>query len=528
MINDFNASENKDIVKKDKNRNIQYQLTTSKNQKNSSYNNMTTIDLGTCEEKLKLKNGIDPSLPLIIFKIDYYPPDSLIPIIGYEIYHPITKEKLNLSLCEDVFMKLNIPINIDENNLFKYDPNSEFYTDNCFSYTTENGTDIIMKDRKQEFSDNKLSICENDCTFVEYNQQDKQSSCDCKIKNKENTISEIIESSNQLGNNFNNEESDSSSASTASNIISITCTKALFSKDGLKNNISSYILIIFITHYLVSILFFIKCGYPLLVNDIQKIINERQKVKKQNQKSNQIASQIGRKSKKIQKNFEKKISKRKSHYPPKKSKFNFFNNINPLKSKKLIEIKTTKRLSTSNNNSRNMLSNKNININNIINPRKMSLAKIINRNIKISFNDYELNSLNYTNAILYDKRTCVEYYLSLIKSKNAIIFSFCPRKDYNSMIIRSCIFSLSFSIYYAINFAFFTDDIMHSIYERQGKYDFLYFIPKIVFSFFVAYHITILIKIIFLSERNITQIRQQSTLNFTFAFSDKAKKNLII
>ena len=175
-----------------------------------------------------------------------------------------------------------------------------------------------------------------------------------------------------------------------------------------------------------------------------------------------------------------------------------------------------------------MLSNKNININNIINPRKMSLAKNINRNIKISFNDYELNSLNYTNAILYDKRTCVEYYLSLIKSKNAIIFSFCPRKDYNSMIIRSCIFSLSFSIYYAINFAFFTDDIMHSIYERQGKYDFLYFIPKIVFSFFAAYHITILIKIIFLSERNITQIRQQSTLNYAYAFSDKTKKNLII
>ena len=318
MINNFNASENKDIIKKDKNKNIQYQLTTSENQKNSSCNNLSTIDLGTCEDRLKSENGIDPSLPLIIFKIDYFPPDSLIPIIGYEIYHPITKEKLNLSLCEDVFMKLNIPINIDENNLFKYDPNSKFYTDNCFSYTTENGTDIIMKDRKQEFSDNKLSICEDDCTFVEYNQQDKQSSCDCKIKNKENTILEILESTNQLGNNFKNEESDTTSASSASNIISITCTKALFSKDGLKNNISSYILIIFITHYLVSILLFIKCGYPMLINDIKKIINEKQKVKKQIHKSNQITSQIGQKSKKIQKNLEKKYQSEKLIILPKK------------------------------------------------------------------------------------------------------------------------------------------------------------------------------------------------------------------
>ena len=233
MINDYNASENKDIVKKDKNKNIQYQLTTSENQKNSTNNNVSTIDLGTCEEKLKTEYNIDPSLPLIIFKIDYFPQDSLIPVIGYEIYHPITKEKLNLSLCEDVFMKLNIPINIDENNLFKYDPNSEFYQDNCFSYTTENGTDIILKDRKKNFTDNKLSICENDCTFVEYNQEEKQSSCDCKIKNKDNSISGILESSNQLGNNFNNEESNSSSSS-SSNIISIKCTKALFSKKGLK------------------------------------------------------------------------------------------------------------------------------------------------------------------------------------------------------------------------------------------------------------------------------------------------------
>jgi hypothetical protein len=69
---------------------------------------------------------------------------------------------------------------------------------------------------------------------------------------------------------------------------------------------------------------------------------------------------------------------------------------------------------------------------------------------------------------------------------------------------------------------------MHTIYENQGKYDFIYFIPKILFSFFAAYYITILIKIIFLSERNITQIRRQSTLSLAYTFSDKTKKNLVI
>ena len=150
LISNFSITENKEdiISKKD---NVQFQMTTSDNQKKNSNKNVSTIDLGDCETKLKNIYGINQSLPLIIFKIDYFSPDSLIPIIGYEIYHPITKIKLNLTYCEDILIKLNIPVSIDETKLFKYDPNSGFYTDNCFPYTTENGTDIIISDRKQEF-----------------------------------------------------------------------------------------------------------------------------------------------------------------------------------------------------------------------------------------------------------------------------------------------------------------------------------------------------------------------------------------
>ena len=36
-------------------------------------------------------------------------------------------------------------------NLFKYDPNNEYYQDKCSSFTTENGTDILLSDRKNQF-----------------------------------------------------------------------------------------------------------------------------------------------------------------------------------------------------------------------------------------------------------------------------------------------------------------------------------------------------------------------------------------
>ena len=50
---------------------------------------------------------------------------------------------------------------------------------------------------------------------------------------------------------------------------------------------------------------------------------------------------------------------------------------------------------------------------------KLKLNNINNiTNIKISYNDYELNSFDYRNAALYDKRSCCQYYLSLLKEKN--------------------------------------------------------------------------------------------------------------
>ena len=516
MIKDFNVSENKDIIKTEGN--VQYQMTTSDNQKNNSNKNMSTIDLGDCEDKLKTIYGIDKSLPLIIFKIDYFSPDTLIPIIGYEIYHPLNKSKLDLKYCEDILIKLNIPVTIDEDNLFKYDPNSEYYNDNCFSYTTENGTDIILNDRKQEFVDNNLSLCENNCNYTGYIKEDKQSSCNCVIKNKMDLISEIIENPNKLSNNFASDESSSSSGS--SNIVSIKCTKALFSKKGLKNNISSYILLIFIGQFLLSIILFMKCGYPLLVNNINEIINEKEKIQKEFTLGNKtILPQKGKRKKKKKKSGRKK----KVNYPPKKYSLNFFNNnlnlskINNNNINKRNKKNVDTDLIDENNNNENIIKNKN----------DSSIQKIISK-IKIVYTDYELNNFEYKYAILHDKRSFGEYYCSLIKEKNIILFSFCPRKDYNSIIIRSSIFSLSFSIYYAVNFAFFTDEILHKIYEDGGKYDVLYFLPEIIISFVISYYLTAIIKLIFLSERNIAKVRQQSSLSKAYYFSEKARKNLVI
>ena len=88
-------------------------------------------------------------------------------------------------------------------------------------------------------------------------------------------FSDVLENPNKLSNKFISENNtDYDSYFEGSNIITIKCTKILFSKDGLKQNISSYILIIRNIQFLLSILVFLKCGYNFLVEKINKILLE--------------------------------------------------------------------------------------------------------------------------------------------------------------------------------------------------------------------------------------------------------------
>jgi hypothetical protein len=163
---------------------IIYQITSSENQNNKEYNNISTISLGNCEKNLKTHYQIDEDETLIIFKVDIFKEGLLIPIIEYEIYNPLTLEKLDLKYCEDTKIEISIPATLDEDNLYKYNSSDNYYNDLCHSYTTDSGTDIVIKDRQNEFINNNVSICEENCEFSDYDNNTKKAICSCAIKIK--------------------------------------------------------------------------------------------------------------------------------------------------------------------------------------------------------------------------------------------------------------------------------------------------------------------------------------------------------
>ena len=243
--------------------------------------------------------------------------------------------------------------------------------------------------------------------------------------------------------------------------------------------------------------------------DIKKIINQKRK-----NKNKFDIYQKGRKKK-------KKDEKNKIENPIKKKK------------KKKIEIKISNKI---NNYSKIELKNTNILINigkdqsshlEIFKSKNKNINNIKNIN-SLQFYDSELNSLSYRLALIFDKRTYIHYYISLLKTKHPIIFSFIPNKDYNIIIVKISILLLSFAIYFAINTLFFNDSVIHQIYESKGKYNINGQIPKIIYSFIISHIICLLLKYFSLPERQLLILKYETTLKDVNYEADKINRCFFI
>ena len=137
-----------------------------------------------------------------------------------------------------------------------------------------------------------------------------------------------------------------------------------------------------------------------------------------------------------------------------------------------------------------------------------SILKNLNKKLTIyRYNDNEMNLLDYEEAKKNDKRNYIEYYLSLLKTKHLLFFTFLNFNDYNSSVIKIYIFFFNILIEYTISAMFYTDEAMHKIYEDGGTFDILYQIPQLLYSSLLSLLFTNLISYLGLYEDNILNIK---------------------
>ena len=568
-----NIEEEDSFYRKLKTGNVIIQFATMEEQKNVNDNEASSIDLGKdCEAKIRETNNVDPDKELIVYKVDVKTSDLSSTYVQMEVYNPDNMNTpLDLTICENII--INTPVNIGNNlediynslndegyNLF--DSEDSFYQDICSTYTSLTGTDMILSDRKKEIysATSDITMCQTGCSLKSYDSNTKKAKCNCDTSSSSVSLSEI-----DIDTLFNKNEIKESFYDTLSNsnFRVLKCYKKVFCSKFIKN-----IGGIFMTIITIAFLFFDIFSYFLhqktINNFIMTIIklkeenkianteNKFQKEKKNNLETSKINTEINTKKKKKGKKKKKKKKKESPEqilFPPKRIK----NRIN--ETKKIGVESSNKNLKNENDNIKNKNKrNKKKEINDInispnvnftdnynyINTKEKVNIKsneelekpkdnINYENIDITkLNDQEINDLKYEIAHRIDKRTYFQYYLSLLKRKHLILFTFWPTNDYNIYTIKISLFLLSFGLYISINGFFFSDDTMHKLYEDKGKYNIIYRIPQILFSTIISVVINILLKKLSLTEENILSIKHEKDNQKMMEKSKKIHKGLKI
>ena len=126
----------------------------------------------------------------------------------------------------------------------------------------------------------------------------------------------------------------------------------------------------------------------------------------------------------------------------------------------------------------------------------------------LDYTEEEKNLLPYNLAKLHDNRSYCVYYISLLRTRHNLFFSFCQDRDYNSKIIKIDLFFIDFAILYAVNCLFFNDDSLHKIYETKGSFNLEYEIPKILYSSLGSMVINTIMKMLALSDNGVIELKQ--------------------
>ena len=471
-ILDLNNGNDKKVIVNNK----QIIMTSTTNQINNEESNIT-MNLGPCEDILKDEYNISNDNPLYILQIISEEKGMKIPKIEYEIYYPLYNDnnliKLNLTKCQGTKIDISISVKINQ-ELDKYNSSSDYYNDICYKTTSGSGTDISLNDRRNEFVDNNISLCEENCELIEYNYAKEKAKCSCDIKTSISSYDDIKFNKNEFFKSFIDIKN-------IFNIKILKCYKTVLKIKELYKNYGFFIVSFVLLFYLITLIIFIIKSYKKYKKEIKKIISAL-KFNDIPIEENQIIKNP------IIINKKMKIKNRTIYYNVKKDKINKNQNNNNINEKK--------------NNSKQILLNLKNNLSKKINqPHKKKFDKdnILTKKI-LKLKDFELSSLNYQEALKKDHRNFCQYYCNLLKYNHPLSFSFASYNDYNIQIIKKFLFFFSFCLDLTINALFFTDETIHKIYQDKGEFNFLYQIPQTLYSTLIAKFIDTLIKNLALSQ----------------------------
>ena len=515
-------------------------ISNTSNQKLNVYQNQyfSEIDLGQCEAILREEYKIIPNVSLIILiseKLSDIPSERN---TQFEIYNPIDNKRLNLSFCDNTTIKISTHVALSEEltNLYNelkesgydiFNINDKFYTDICSPYKSNRKTDITLADRINYIYNNDETQCQSGCKFVGYNFETQSLNCECSVVESD---VDLVKHKNIGVKTLYKSFEDTLKYS---NYKVLFCYKLAFNVEIFSYNIGTYFAFGYFLLFFISFIIQKKKGFDELNKNIPQIllnynqyidnndidnkpivINQRYmndfNINNENNE-NELAHNNKRKSKKLSNRSRKRSSGNlKLSFPPKKKSLTMrkpqksINNINSLfiinngeNINKYLSRKTSFKLEESPKGTKFQYSNDKIEINNEINIQEKEKE----------FSHFELNNMEYEDALKYDKRNIFEIYWSILKREHLLIFSLFIRNDNNLIYIKFSRLIFLICTDMCINVFFFSDETMHKMYLDYGKYNLALQISQIIYSTIVTQLLDIFLCFLSLTDKDYYQIK---------------------
>ena len=450
----------------------------------------TYIDFQSCEAKLREEYELDESHVLSVFQTQTANTNenSITNKVQYVVYDENNNE-LDLSVCNEEKIKINYALKndtaLDTTKLKSFgdkgidilNSSHPFFNDICYSYSTDEGSDMVLKDRISDVYQN-FSICDSGCEYESVNTDQMTVACSCSVSN-----------------NIDSDESEDTSTNIKNILLSlfedstfgvVKYYNLVFNVSNKSNNIGFWLFtIIIIVHIPLYIKFFDKGISPIK----EYIVNEMTKY----HYYVNVAAPL-KKSKKAKKIVKVKQFKKHNNVPSDNNELTEGTDkriINVMPSKNIKKLKNQNEYHSQHNNLvDNNDYNKRTETNDILTPRDFTGEKTNNldkeycliqldanntsKDIKPPESNYHLDNYEYESAIEYENRSFFRILYIVMLSKDNILNTFLLKFPLESQPLRICLLLFSYTSDLALNTLFYFSDNISDKYHYSGNYLFWY------------------------------------------------------
>ena len=450
-------------------------------------NSTSILDLSQCSAILKKKYGLSDAEDLMIVKGDVISQLTNQQYIGSDVEYQIFSSSLGAFLplqdCKQVDASAKIMSFLNTSNIIgsfqnklsgleqgynQFDVNSPFYNDICTPFTNEYGTDVLLDDRRFDYFTEENNFCQEGCKFDGYNETSGYFGCKCPIKDS-------------IGGSFETEyttekmeipDSFYQRYLGYSNIKVFKCASEVFSSRGQKKNFGSYVLLACLASFIGVVVFYFVKGTKMLDLMFESL-----------GKFKSVANPPLPKNGSGEQEDEPKSQKQEN---------------NEIKEKEGYPV--------------------------FVPPSKEVDPSTVRKDVTLT--EEELNFAEFEEAKAQDHRTFAQYYWSLLKMKQLFIFTFYTSKDHNLRIIKIALFILFLSFYFAFTALFFNDSIMRELYIFRGNTNAAVHIPNIILSSICCLIMSLIVRFISLSERDIMRVAREKNPEQRIGLSEQTKLKL--